>query len=252
MPDAKQRFSSRVENYIKYRPGYPEEIIATLQLEIGLMPSDVVADIGSGTGFSAKLFLEHGNTVYGVEPNEPMRKAAEGLLSEYENFNSLHGSSEETNLKDNSNDLNVCAQAFHWFDRAKTKQEFQRIANNGAHLALIWNDRKETEPFQQDYEKLIQEFAIDYNEISHRNITSDIISDFYAPHKFKKFVLNYEQHFNLEGLIGRIISSSYMPNEDHPNFPQLKNAIVHLFNSYEQNGIVTFAYDTLIFLGKIK
>ncbi|HUM50172.1 MAG TPA: class I SAM-dependent methyltransferase [Chitinophagales bacterium] len=250
--DYKQRFSDRVENYIKYRPGYPEEIIPTLQLEIGLMADDIVADIGSGTGISAKLFLENGNTVFAVEPNEPMRKAAEGLLSEYDNFHSLHGSSEETNLKDSSIDLIVCAQAFHWFDRTKTKQEFHRIANNGAHLCLIWNDRKETEPFQIDYEKLIQEFAIDYNEISHRNITQDIIEDFYAPNKFKKFILNYEQHFDLDGLIGRIISSSYMPNEVHPNFPQLKNAIVNLFDKYKQNEIVTFAYNTILYVGSIK
>ena len=249
--DYKQRFSDRVENYIKYRPGYPDEIIATLQLEIGLMPNDVVADIGSGTGLSAKLFLEHGNTVYGVEPNEPMRKAAEGYLQEYSNFISLHGSSEATNLKDHSVDLIVCAQAFHWFDRIKTKTEFQRIANDGAHLCLIWNDRKATEPFQQDYEKLIQEFAIDYNEISHRNITKEIIQDFYAPNKFRKFVLDYKQEFDLEGLIGRIISSSYMPNKDHPNFQFLKNAIIKLFNSYEQNGIVTFAYDTHLYIGTL-
>ncbi|MFN8282273.1 MAG: class I SAM-dependent methyltransferase [Chitinophagales bacterium] len=250
--DYKQRFSDRVENYIKYRPGYPDEIIPTLQLEIGLMADDVVADIGSGTGISAKLFLENGNTVYGVEPNEPMRKAAEGLLGEFDNFHSIHGSSEATNLKGNSIDLIVCAQAFHWFDRTKTKQEFQRIANSSAHLCLIWNDRKETEPFQIDYEKLIQEFAIDYNEISHRNITPDIIEDFYAPNKYKKFILHYEQHFDLDGLIGRIISSSYMPNQNDANFPQLKNAIVHLFDKYKQNEIITFAYNTIIFLGKIK
>ena len=119
-------------------------------------------------------------------------------------------------------------------------------------MCLIWNDRKETEPFQIDYEKLIQEFAIDYNEISHRNITQDIIEDFYAPNKFKKFILNYEQHFDLDGLIGRIISSSYMPNQNDVNFPQLKSAIVSLFDKYKQNEIVTFAYNTIIFLGKIK
>ncbi len=250
--NTKQRFSDRVENYIKYRPGYPDEVIAALQLEIGLMPNDIVADIGSGTGISAKLFLENGNTVYAVEPNEPMRKAAEGLLSEYEHFHSIHGSSEETNLEANSIDLIVCAQAFHWFNQEKTKIEFKRIANKGAHLALIWNDRKETEPFQIDYEKLIQEFAIDYNEISHRNISQEMIAAFYAPNTFKKFVLYYEQQFNLEGLIGRIISSSYMPNSDHPNFPQLKNAIVSLFDKYKQNEIVTFAYNTILYIGSVK
>lgn len=91
-------------------PGLSEEIIATLQLEIGLMPNDVVADIGSGTGLSAKLFLEHGNTVFGVEPNEPMRKAAEALLAEYDHFISIHGSSEASNLKADSIDLIVCAR----------------------------------------------------------------------------------------------------------------------------------------------
>src|SRR4051812_30252980 len=112
--NTKQRFSDRVENYIKYRPGYPEEIIPALQLEIGLMSGDIVADIGSGTGISAKIFLENGNTVYGVEPNQPMRKAAEDLLKEYDDFISVEGSSEATTLDDASIDLIVCAQAFHW------------------------------------------------------------------------------------------------------------------------------------------
>lgn len=250
--DYKQRFTSRVENYIKYRPGYPEEIIPILQLEIGLLPDDVVADIGSGTGLSAQIFLENGNTVFGIEPNEPMRKAAEGLLHAYPNFISVHGSSEETQLPNKSIDLIVCAQAFHWFDRAKTKIEFQRIARNGAHLCLIWNDRKETDDFMQAYEKIIEQFAIDYKEIAHRNITRDIIDAFYAPYSCKKFTLNYEQHFDLDGLIGRIISSSYMPNADDANFPQLKNAIVDLFTTYKQNEMVTFAYNTYVYIGRLK
>jgi SAM-dependent methyltransferase len=249
--NTKQRFSDRVENYIKYRPGYPDEIISTLQLEIGLMADDVVADIGSGTGISAKLFLENGNTVYGVEPNDAMREAAEGLLFSYENFTSVPGSSEDTKLESNSIDLIVCAQAFHWFDREKTKKEFYRIANSGAHLALIWNDRKASEPFHEGYEKIIQDFSTDYNEVSHRNISEDIIRDFFAPHKYHKFLLHYEQQFDLDGLIGRVVSSSYMPNTDHPQYPALKNAITELFNSHKQNGIVTFAYDTSLFIGSI-
>ena len=249
--DYKQRFSSRVQNYIQFRPGYPVEIIPALQLEIGLKPDDTIADIGSGTGLSSKLFLENGNTVYGVEPNEPMRKAAEGFLNEYSNFKSIHGSSEATTLPNNSIDLIVCAQAFHWFDRTRTKLEFQRIAANEAHLCLIWNDRNETDIFMQAYEKLIMEYSIDYTKISHRNISPEIIQDFYTPHTFNKFTFHHEQQFNLEGLIGRIISSSYMPNTSDKNFPQLKNAITHLFNSYKQNETVTFAYNTFLYIGKI-
>ena len=216
------------------------------------MSNDIVADIGSGTGISAKIFLENGNTVYGVEPNEAMRNAAEGLLKDYDDFTSVNGSSEETNLEDESIDLIVCAQAFHWFGREKTKKEFQRIGSSGAHLALMFNDRKASEPFQQGYEKLIQDFSTDYNEVSHRNISEDIITEFYSPHKYKKFVFDYAQHFDLDGLIGRVLSSSYMPNEGHVNFPQLKNAIVDLFDTHKQNGIVTFAYETSLYIGTIK
>lgn len=180
-----------------------------------------------------------------------MRKAAEGWLNAYDKFFSIHGSAEQTTLNDNSVDLIVCAQAFHWFDRAQAKLEFNRIAKNDAHLCLIWNDRKKKDAFQQDYEKLIQLYAIDYNEVSHRNISAEIISAFYNPKKFKEIILNYEQHFDLQGLIGRITSSSYMPNEGDENFPQLRNAIVDLFNSHKQNEMVTFAYDTFLYIGQI-
>ncbi len=236
---------------MKYRPGYPKEIISILEKEILFDSKKVVADIGSGTGISAKLFLENGNSVYGIEPNEPMRKAAEGWLNAFEKFISLHGSAEQTTLQDNSIDLIVCAQAFHWLDRKKAKSEFKRIAKKDAYLCLIWNDRKKQNAFQQDYEQLIKQFSIDYNEVTHRNISAEIISDFFAPNKYKKIILNYEQKFDLQGLIGRIVSSSYMPNEDDKNFPQLRNAIVDLFNAHKQNEIVTFAYDTILYIGKI-
>ncbi len=249
--DSKNRFSDRVEQYIKYRPAYPDAVISTLQLEIGLMSDDVVADIGSGTGISAQLLLEHGNTVYGVEPNEPMRKASEGLLREYNNFISVHGSSEHTGLKEGSVDVIVCAQAFHWFSPSETKREFQRIAANGAHLVILFNDRSASDPFQQDYEMLIQEFSTDYQLVTHRNISEEMITQFYSPYPFKKWVFPYAQYFDLEGLIGRVVSSSYMPNEDSPDFPPLKNAIEVLFNSHKRNGIITFAYETSLYVGRI-
>lgn len=251
MSDAKQRFSDRVENYFKYRPGYPEELIPLLQREAGLQPEQVVADIGSGTGFSAKLFLDNGNVVYGVEPNEPMRKAAEGFLREYPAFRSLHGSSEATGLPDKSVDVIVCAQAFHWFDKEATKREFSRIAKPEAQLILIWNDRKPNDPFQEGYSQIIDQFSIDYQQVTHRNITDEQIATFYAPGKFRKFVLHYEQQFDLQGLIGRVVSSSYMPNEQHPNYPQLLDALADIYHAFNKNGLITFAYETRVYLGPV-
>ena len=118
------RFSNTVENYIKYRPGYPEEIIPLLTNMTGLNPASMLADIGSGTGKSSELFLENGNKVYGIEPNDPMRHAAENLLKKYSHFTSICGTAEETTLPPDSIDIIISGQAFHWFNRQDAKKEF--------------------------------------------------------------------------------------------------------------------------------
>src|SRR3954469_19768589 len=103
--DSKQRFSSRVANYVRARPGYPPGVLKLFRDEMLLTQTSVIADIGAGTGISAKLFLENGNTVYCVEPNEPMRQAAENFLSSYKGFRSINASAEATTLSDDSVDF---------------------------------------------------------------------------------------------------------------------------------------------------
>ncbi len=56
MLDSTQRFSSRVNNYVKYRPSYPSAILDLLRAECGLTPQSLIADIGSGTGLLARSF----------------------------------------------------------------------------------------------------------------------------------------------------------------------------------------------------
>ena len=89
-----ERFSDRVENYVKFRPGYPAEMLGLFRVEMNLTESSVIADIGSGTGISSKLFLENGNQVFGVEPNAAMRTAAEEFLGDFLNFASIDGTAE--------------------------------------------------------------------------------------------------------------------------------------------------------------
>src|SRR5574337_263467 len=97
-----ERFSSRVENYVKYRPGYPAEVVTRLE-ELGILKKDfVIVDIGSGTGISAKIFLERGYSVAGVEPNREMRLAGETFLAAFGNFKSLDATAEATTLADQS------------------------------------------------------------------------------------------------------------------------------------------------------
>src|SRR5689334_2737571 len=122
-----KRFSNRVEQYVKYRPSYPKEIIPFLEKNAGLNSSFVIADIGSGTGISTKLFLDNGNKVFAIEPNNEMRKKGEELLRDHSSFISINGTAEQTTLADGSIDMIVAGQAFHWFDAGKTKSEFRRI-----------------------------------------------------------------------------------------------------------------------------
>ncbi|MBI1762477.1 MAG: class I SAM-dependent methyltransferase, partial [Acidobacteria bacterium] len=135
------RFSDRVDNYVKYRPGYPPGVLEFLAAEVRLTSNAVIADLGSGTGFSAKLFLDNGNVVYGIEPNPEMRVAAEAFLRGYPNFRSLAGTAEATTLPADSADFVVAAQAFHWFDVAAASTEAKRILKLAGSGILLWNDR---------------------------------------------------------------------------------------------------------------
>ena len=117
--DPTQRFSSRVDNYVRYRPGYPSAILDLLRKECGLTPKSVIADVASGTGIFSRMLLENGNRVFGVEPNLEMRKAGEEYLAAYPNFTSVEGTAEATTLADHSVDLVTAAQAAHWFDRPR-------------------------------------------------------------------------------------------------------------------------------------
>jgi len=249
--DTLNRFSNRVENYIKFRPDYPFEIISYLKQHGLLTQSSVVADIGSGTGISSELFLKEGNIVFGIEPNKEMREAAERLLNKYENFKSINATAENTTLKNNSIDLIIAGQAFHWFDKQKSKAEFKRILTQNGNVILMWNDRRtESTDFLKAYEDFIKMFATDYNEVNHKNIDETVFNDFFGKGNYtlKPFV-NY-QYFDLEGLKGRILSSSYMPAEDHKDFAFMMSVLKKIFTRFQENGKVTIEYDTNIYYGR--
>ena len=179
--DPTRRFSSRVDNYIKYRPGYPSAVIDTLASECGLTEQLIVADVGSGTGILSELFLKHGNPVFGVEPNREMREAGERRLKQYPNFTSVNGTAEATTLPDRSMDFITAGQAFHWFDRIQTRKEFTRILKGGGWVALIWNDRHiDTSPFLCAYEELLHRYGTDCEALTHRNVDAAAIAAFFT------------------------------------------------------------------------
>src|SRR3954463_2968222 len=96
MPSSTERFSDRVTHYVRSRPSYPPAFYDFLENDLNLPSPMQVVDVGSGTGISAKPLLDRGHTVHAIEPNAPMRQAAEQLLSHHPTFHSINATAEST------------------------------------------------------------------------------------------------------------------------------------------------------------
>lgn len=249
--DSTRRFSSRVEDYIRYRPSYPEGIISLLEREWGLKAGARVADIGSGTGLFAAMFLRFGCEVFGVEPNADMRLAGERLLAAEPRFHSIDGRAEATGLADGSVDFVTAGQAFHWFDLPAARAEFRRILRPAGWVVLVWNERLVEGRFLEEYEAMLHRYAPDYERVDHRRMDDGVMDDFFGAGKWRLHSFSNEQRFDLAGLLGRLHSSSYAPVAGSEEYLQINLEITRLFAECEQDGRVAFRYETKVYYGQL-
>jgi SAM-dependent methyltransferase len=251
-PNATLRFSDRVENYVRYRPGYPPELLQSLRQECGLLCQHVIADIASGTGIWTRMLLENGNTVFAVEPNPEMREAGERLLATFPKFTSIEGRAEATRLDDGSADFVTAAQAAHWFDRAAARKEFARILKPSGWLVLLWNERViEGTPFLRTYEEMLLTFGTDYQEVRHER-TTEAVSEFFDPLPHQQRTFAMRQDFDYAGLEGRLLSSSYAPGPGHPKHEPMQRELRRIFEEHASAGRVQFEYITRVYFGRVQ
>ena len=251
--DSKERFSNRVSDYVRYRPGYPPGILELLRAECGLTPESVIADVGSGTGILTKLFLENGNSVFGIEPNTAMREAGEEFLAAHPKFRSVAAPAEATTLADASVDFVIAAQAFHWFDPPRARAEFVRVLQPGGWAVVIWNERKkDLGPFAQAYEKLLSMYGTDYSAVSDTYPEPERMAAFFGAGNFRHRVFPNEQLMDFDALRGRLLSSSYSPALGHPNHAPMLAELQRIFDEYAENGRVRFEYNTHVYYGQLK
>ncbi len=250
--DATTRFSRRVANYVRFRPGYPPELVELLGRECGLGTESSIADIGSGTGLLSRAFLDAGYAVTGVEPNREMREASDALLAAYPRFRSVDGRAEATGLPEGSVDLAVAGQAFHWFEVESTRREWMRILRPGGFAALIWNERLIESPFMRAVEAVIDVYANEMDgDGAIREAGRSRIAGFFAPSPFRTDEFPNEQQFDFEGLRGRILSCSFLPTEGEPRYPDMVADLEKVFARYQHDGLVRFLYRTKAYWGRI-
>ena len=246
------RFGNRVADYVRYRPGYPAGVIDVLRSVLGLAPEDVIADVGAGTGISAALFLDHGHTVYAVEPNRAMREAAEAAVAGRAGFHAINGTAEATTLPAASVDVVVAAQAFHWFDADAARSEFLRILRGEPRVVLLWNTRRTDESaFDAAYEALLVAHGTDYAAVRHDRIDRDRIARFFGgPYEYR--TLDNAQELDLAALRGRLLSTSYAPSGGEPGHDAMIEALEEVFRSHARSGTVRMTYDVEVFAGVLR
>ena len=250
--DPTGRFTDRVDDYARYRPSYPPELLEVLRDEMGLRSEHVVADVGSGTGILTELLLANGNRVFAIEPNRAMAAAAEQKLGAHPRFRSVDGRAESTGLASGQVDFVVAAQAFHWFDPARAGEELRRILKPQGWAALVWNIRRvDTTAFLREYEAFLRRWGTDYNEVSARYQEEAALRTFFGPGGYRSRRFDYRQEFDLAGLRGRLLSSSYTPAAGDPRREPMLEALAALFEAHEKGGRVAFEYDTWVYYGRL-
>lgn len=254
MRDSTQRFSSRVDDYVRYRPTYPRALLDLLAHECGLTKRWVVADIGVGPGNLARLFLDRGNTVCGVEPNREMREAGERLLAGYPRYHSLDGRAEATGLPEDSVDVVVSGQAYHWLHPDRARREFSRILRWPQWVVLVWNEcQTSSTPFLKGYEALLLRHPTDYVSVRHQDVAPEhAIESLFGARGYRVERFDNVLWFDLDGLRGRRRSSSYVPEVGQPGHDVLMDGAEGLFAAHQIDGRVAFAYDTRVYYGQLE
>jgi SAM-dependent methyltransferase len=250
--NSKEKFTNKVADYVKYRPSYPQELIDYLVNEVGLSKSSAVADIGAGTGILTKLLADKVSKIFAVEPNMNMRMACMQLCSGFDSFVAVDGSAEDTTLADNSVHFATVAQAFHWFDRQKTKAEFQRILKTDGKVILIWNSRVPESELIKENDELCRMLCPEFSGFSGgSDVSPEAYSDFYKNGYCEYRVFENDVVLTLESYIGSSLSASYAPSEKEVNYKPFIDGLARLFSKYSCNGNLLLPNKTRCYVGEV-
>jgi len=239
MSEHAERFSGRVADYERYRLRYPADVIRILMERCGLHREHLVADVGAGTGMLAEVFLENGNAVVAIEPNDAMRAACEKLATAWPGLTVKNGTAEATGLEDASADFVAVGRAFHWFDHERTGKEFRRILRPGGWVVLFSNSRvRDDSPISLAYEDLLRTHGTDYSENRERYEITPRVDAFFTGGELFREEIYGEQRLTLEELVGQTQSLSVTPEPGHAKYEGMQAALREFFARWQVDGVV--------------
>lgn len=245
------RFTGLAENYALHRPGYPDKALDYIQSTCKLNSKSLIADIGCGTGISSRAFAMRGFSVIGIEPNADMRAKAEKelLAAPYVTPQYLDGTAEATGLENESIDMVLSAQAFHWFRPVETLQEFHRILKPSGWCVLMWNERNESDAFTKAYGAVLRTLPDTISVEQAREGAGDALLESTLFHHSRQVEFRHQHAMNLPGLLGRTFSTSYVP-KDLESIAYLTTEMQKLFADFQHDGLVTMCYETSVYLAQ--
>jgi ubiquinone/menaquinone biosynthesis C-methylase UbiE len=246
-----KRFSTKAEKYVEYRPDYPSELIQYFNNTINLK-GKCIADVGAGTGILTKLLLDNGNMVFAIEPNDNMRVNGMKFLHDYKGVTFVASNAERIQLRDECADVVMVAQAFHWFDASKAAKEFSRILKKDGYTILLWNELNNDEDgFNKEYQKLFNLYSEEYRTIKHE-IELEVIENAFWPNKLEQIIFDNRQVLERSQFIGRLLSSSFSPNEADATYLNFLNDADLIFKKFQKDGFITIEYNTIVLICHMK
>lgn len=250
--DPTKKFDGCAKDYTAGRPSYAIELIDCLYKNYGISELSIIADIGSGTGKFAKHLLERGSEVYCVEPNEDMRCAAENELREYTNFHSVQGNAENTTLEAGFVDSITAAQAFHWFDGKKFKQECSRIIKKRGKVFLIWNVRDHADLLNQELHQIYSQYCPNFKGFNGGIEQDDPRIREFFDGQYDYVSFDNPLYFDKEKFIARSLSGSYSLRDGDSEYEEYMRALIAVFNKHSNKGMVSIGNQSVAYIGTMK
>ena len=242
MQDTVERFDGRAADYDRYRERYDaDELLPPLRDWCGLMPDWLIADVGSGTGMLADVFLANGNRVIAIEPNADMRAACARLHPHESRLEIREGTAELTGLRDGSVDMICAGRALHWFHLEAAMGEFRRVLRPGGWVVSVAAGRTE---FGREenvaFAKLLERLSETARNREIAYSAYNRMKNFFEGGDYHHYEHGGEMRMDWEHLRGMALSLSHTPRSDDPRFPEFEHELKEFFDQYAKDGVVTW------------